>query len=131
VSGRSTTQSWLNRIARAALLWLAFAVAVGTPARAAELVMFEQVGCPWCQRWDREIAPIYGKTDLGRRAALRRVDITAARPPDLRGIAAVRYTPTFVLVDDGVEIGRIVGYIGEYQFWGLMDELIGKLKPAS
>lgn len=88
-------------------------------------------GCPWCVRWDREIAPIYGKTDLGRRATLRRVDISAPRPADLASIAPVRFTPTFVLTDGGAEIGRIVGYTGEYQFWGLMEELMAKLKPAS
>jgi len=93
--------------------------------------MFEQAGCPWCVRWDREIAPIYGKTDLGRRATLRRVDISAPRPADLASIAPVRFTPTFVLTDGGAEIGRIVGYTGEYQFWGLMEELMAKLKPAS
>ena len=29
------------------------------PAGAAELVVFEQKGCVWCQRFDREIAPAY------------------------------------------------------------------------
>ena len=93
--------------------------------------MFEQAGCPWCARWDREIAPIYPKTELGRRAPLRRIDIRAPRPDDLRGVEAVRYTPTFVLVDGRVEIGRILGYVSEEQFWSLLEELIAKLRPES
>jgi hypothetical protein len=40
-------------------------------ARAAELIMFEQAGCAWCETFDREIAPIYPKTAEGRRAPLR------------------------------------------------------------
>ena len=44
-------------------------------ARAAELVMFERAGCAWCEAFDRDIAPIYGKTEEGLRAPLRRVDI--------------------------------------------------------
>ena len=39
--------------------------------------MFEQAGCAWCAAFDREIAPIYAKTDEGLRAPLRRVDIAA------------------------------------------------------
>ena len=117
-------------------LWLAHAglfalvICFWVGADAAELVMFEQVGCPWCARWDREIASIYPKSDLGRRAPLRRIDIAAARPDDLKQLTGVLYTPTFVLVEDGAEIGRITGYICEDQFWGLLEELIGKLKPA-
>ena len=35
------------------------------PADAAELVMFEREGCPYCARFNREIAPIYERTDEG------------------------------------------------------------------
>jgi thioredoxin-related protein len=95
--------------------------------RAAELVMFEQAGCEWCEAFDREIAPVYGKTDEGLRAPLRRVDITRSVPPDLAFIAVERLTPLFVLVDKGHEIGRIRGYPGEENFWGLLGALIKKL----
>ncbi|MGI9487699.1 MAG: transcriptional regulator, partial [Geminicoccaceae bacterium] len=78
--------------------------------------------------WNEEIGPIYPKTIEGRRAPLRRVDIHAARPDDLRDIQGVRFTPTFVLTDDrGREVGRINGYPGEDFFWGLLSELIAKL----
>src|SRR5450755_3740342 len=68
-------------------------------ARAAELVMFEQAGCAWCEAFDREIAPIYGKTEEGQRAPLRRVDITQNLPPDLAFLEVERLSPLFVLVD--------------------------------
>lgn len=96
-------------------------------ARAAELVMFEEAGCPWCETFNREIAPVYGKTDEGRRAPLRRVDISRALPADLGFIAVERLTPLFVLIDKGREIGRIRGYPGEENFWGLLGALIEKL----
>jgi hypothetical protein len=100
------------------------------PARAAELVMFERPGCAWCQAFDREIAPVYAKTDEGRRAPLRRVTFDAGLPPDLSFIAVERLTPVFVLVDKGREIGRIRGYPGEDHFWGLLSVLIDKLDNA-
>lgn len=105
----------------------ALALPAAPPAAGAELVMFEAAGCPFCARWNREIAPIYPKTEEGKRAPLRRVDIAQPRPADLAAIANVVYTPTFVLIDDGREIGRIVGYGGDEIFWSLLTELVAKL----
>jgi thioredoxin-related protein len=96
-------------------------------AHTAELVMFEQAGCEWCDAFDREVAPVYGKTSEGLRAPLRRVDISHAMPSDLAFIDFERLTPLFVLVDKGREIGRIRGYPGEDHFWGLLGVLIKKL----
>ncbi len=97
------------------------------PARAAELVMFEEAGCAWCAVFNRDVAPVYGKTDEGKRAPLRRVTMGAPLPADLAFIQAERLTPLFVLVDKGREIGRIRGYPGEDHFWGLLGALIKKL----
>lgn len=95
-------------------------------ARAA-LVIFEQAGCAWCETFDREIAPIYGKTEEGACAPLRRVDIARELPADLTFIAVERLTPQFVLIDNGREIGRIRGYPGEDHFWGLLGVLLKRL----
>jgi thioredoxin-related protein len=98
---------------------------------AAELVMFEQAGCGWCETFDREIAPTYPKTAEGQRAPLRRVNIDRAVPPDLSFIQVERLAPLFVLVNNGEEIGRIRGYPGEDHFWGLLSVLIKKLDAAA
>ena len=97
------------------------------PASAAELVMFEQKSCVWCQRFDREIAPAYDKTAEGQRAPLRRVDIAGPVPADLAFIKRERFTPVFVLIDQGREFGRIRGYPGDIFFWGLLANLIERL----
>ena len=89
--------------------------------------MFEQKGCVWCQRFDREIAPAYDKTTEGKRAPLRRVDIAKPLPEDLSFVARERFTPVFVLVENGREFGRIRGYPGETFFWGLLANLIERL----
>jgi hypothetical protein len=96
-------------------------------AFAAELVMFEQAGCVWCEAFNREIAPVYAKTEEGQRARLRRVNIDYPLPADLSFIAVERLAPLFVLVDKGREVGRIRGYPGEDHFWGLLGVLIKKL----
>jgi len=115
---------------RGAVFAAMFIVSSLTPTRAAELIMFEQVGCVWCETFNREIAPIYEKTAEGQRAPLRRVDIDQPVPQDLAFIAMERIAPLFVLVDKGHEVGRIRGYPGEDHFWGLLGVLIKKLDAA-
>ena len=97
------------------------------PARAAELVMFTQRGCVWCQKFDREIATAYEKTAEGKRAPLRRVDIARPVPADLAFIRRERFTPVFVLVEGGREVGRIRGYPGDAFFYGLLANLIERM----
>jgi hypothetical protein len=115
---------------RVALFGAMFIALTLSDARAAELVMFEQAGCAWCEAFDREIAPIYPKTEEGLRAPLRRVDTAQRLPPDLAFIETERLTPLFVLVDRGHEIGRIRGYPGEDHFWGLLGVLMKKLDAS-
>ena len=98
--------------------------------QAGELVMFWRAGCPYCAAWERDIGPIYPKTDDAKRLPLRRVDVATSRPDDLRQIADVRFTPTFVAIEDGREVGRIVGYGGDEQFWMQLAQIIASLPPA-
>lgn len=100
-------------------------------AFAAEILVLEQPGCPYCAKFEKEIAPIWEKTDEGKRASLRRVDITKDWPDDLASIKHDRLTPTFVLVDDGKELGRLRGYPGDQYFWFLIDQLLDKLPADS
>ena len=97
---------------------------------ASELVMFEAVGCPWCQRWDREVGASYSNTEEAKVLPLRRVDVGAAATSGIVLANPVRYTPTFVVVDEGREVGRITGYQSNDTFWGLLGALAAKLKPA-
>ena len=102
------------------------------PVSAAELIMLEEDGCPWCERWNKEVGVVYHKTPEGQRAPLRRLDIHKALPPELKFLTKGRYTPTFVLIDKGREISRIRGYPGEDFFWGLFAKMLGRLpSPAT
>jgi hypothetical protein len=121
------TRKFFSRIALVA----AISVFAALPtARSAELIVFEQAGCVWCETFDREIAPIYPKTVEGQRAPLRRVNIDRTLPSDLAFLEMERLAPVFVLVEKGQEVGRIRGYPGEDHFWGLLGALIRKLDTA-
>lgn len=112
------------------LIALALILGFASMADAAELVMFRRAGCPWCAKWDRAIAPIYPKTEAGRRVPLRQVDLERNSAPDVVLARPVRFTPTFVLVEGGREVGRIEGYPGEDFFWGLLENLISNLSKT-
>lgn len=96
------------------------------PGRAMELVMVEQPGCVYCAAWDKAIAPIYPKTEAGQAAPLVRVDLRADPPEGVTYARPVLFTPTFILVDDGAEVGRIEGYPGEDFFWGLLEQMLDR-----
>lgn len=93
------------------------------PLSAAELVMVERHGCHWCERWNAEIAPAYSKTAEGARAPLRRTQIHTL-PEDIAFTSRPVFTPTFILVEKGQELGRIEGYAGDEFFWFLLAQLL-------
>ena len=99
-------------------------------ARAAELVMFDQPGCVWCQRFETEVAEGYQRSEEGRRVPLRRVDIRQQDSAGFMLAQHVRITPTFVLVDNQREVGRLTGYPGKDFFWTELATLTGRLSAA-
>ena len=76
-----------RKLAFAVVLFAGALVALGANAHAAELVMFERPGCPWCKRWHTEIGPAYPLTTEGKAAPLRRHHI---RDQTLAGIKLSR-----------------------------------------
>ncbi len=107
------------------MLWLAPAV------HAAELVYFGSVACAVCDRWDEEVGEVYAKTQESKILPLRHHDVHDDRPDDLKFVRGVVFTPTFVVIEDGKEVGRIVGYMGDFFFWEQVDGLIKKLDTVT
>ncbi|MEP2953229.1 MAG: hypothetical protein ABJN39_14230 [Sulfitobacter sp.] len=102
---------------------LSLAAFTALPVWAVELVMVEQPGCIYCERWDKEIAPAYPKTAEGEFAPLRRVDISVVED-SVTPQRAVVFTPTFLLVEDDTELGRLEGYPGAEFFWPMLNMLL-------
>jgi len=115
-----------------AALTLGLVVLASAPVslQAAQLIMLEQSGCHWCKMWNEEIGVAYPKTDEGKLAPLRRVDIHAALPVDLKGLKKANYTPTFVVWHNGREIDRLRGYPGEHFFWPMLQQMLAKIDNA-
>ena len=89
--------------------------------------MYRQPGCPYCLTWDRVVGPAYPRSDLGKQAPVRMVDLKQPDQPRVELAGRVVYTPTFVLIDGGREVGRIEGYPGEDFFWARLEKLVRNL----
>lgn len=118
---------------RAAALAFAAALFLAGPASArdgVELLMFHRTGCEWCEAWEREVGVVYDKTKEGAVAPLSRTNLFEPKPEGVTLERSVRFTPTFILMIDGQEIGRIEGYPGEDLFWGMLEVLLEKNAAA-
>lgn len=106
-------------------LAMAVLVAAGSQALAANvrLILVESPSCGYCIKWDREVGPSYPKSKEGRFAPLKRVQRGDAA---LKGLNPVIYTPTFIVVRNGEEVGRVTGYSGKLYFWDELDQQLAK-----
>src|SRR4051812_42233034 len=112
-----------RKFALAGLMLLAGVLANVAGACAAELLMFDDPTCPWCRRWDAEIGRGYSRSPEGQQAPLRRIYIREQSRAGVALAKPVNATPTFVLVEDGQEVGRLAGYAGRDFFYPMLDEL--------
>lgn len=83
--------------------------------------MFDAAWCPNCHRFKSEVLPAYDETRTGRFIPLQLVDEGDDVWFELD--SPVNAFPTFVLVDDGVEVGRFSGYGGVRGFYDELADL--------
>ena len=96
------------------------------PAKAADsrgqLVMITSSHCPWCEAFEDDVGKGYDRTEEALIYPLRRHDFYQKIPDDLAHLTPATMTPTFIVMRDGVEVGRIVGYPGAELFWWRLSE---------
>jgi len=100
-------------------------VSIATPSSGVEAVAFEVPGCRYCEVFRRDVLPTYNGTPAGKQAPLRFVDLNEAAAASLKLAGPITIVPTVVLLKDGVELGRIPGYVGRQNFHHIMDSLLG------
>ncbi|MEX0956603.1 MAG: transcriptional regulator [Rhizobiaceae bacterium] len=110
----------------AAALSIALAAFSTSSAVAAELVYVELKSCAYCMRFNRQMAHAYQTSETGRQIPLRPVNLMQRWPADLKNVDRPPYTPVFILVEDGRELGRFNGYTGPSQFNRELKRLLNK-----
>ncbi len=83
--------------------------------------------CPYCTKFRHEVAPTYDRTKAGTLAPLRRINPLKPWPKDLAAVRPAPYTPVFILVDHGREIGRFAGYSDPESFYAHLKPLLARL----
>lgn len=118
-----------HAVLRVLIFALPLTLLLGGPANSGELrlLMLDQEYCEWCEAWEEEIGVVYHKTAEGKRAPLIRASIHEPLPEGITLARRAHFTPTFVLLQDGREVGRIDGYPGEDFFYGLLEILLNRV----
>jgi thioredoxin-related protein len=120
----------MERLKNALLLLISGAL-FNAGVQAAELIVFSSPDCSWCEVWEQEVGAIFPRTEEAKRLQLIHVDINDPLPSRLQDLETIKYTPTFVVLNQGREVGRIAGYSGEDFFWWELQEIMKRLPPRS
>jgi hypothetical protein len=91
-----------------------------------QLMMVTARHCAYCAAWKREIGPGYAASPAGRAAPIFEVDLDGPYPDGLALDRRPWITPSFILLRNGVELGRIEGYVGQRYFYPVLDDLLRK-----
>ena len=102
------------------------AAPAGTPA--VELLVFERADCAYCRVFRRDVLPKYRHAVRDNAVPLRFVDIDKSDTESLALKARIDTLPTAVLMKNGSEVDRIVGYWGPDNFFKLLAHMLAKME---
>lgn len=91
-----------------------------------ELVVFEHTNCTYCQVFRSDVAPRYAVGTQAERAPLRYINIEQAGTDGMGLNGSIHMVPTFVLMKDGREVDRIVGYWSPDNFFKMVAYMLMK-----
>jgi thioredoxin-related protein len=99
--------------------------AARTPAF--ELLVFEHPNCTYCIIFRRDVLPQY-RHAVPDGVPLRFVDIVESDTNNLALQGRIDTVPTAVLMKNGSEVGRIVGYWGPANFFKLLAHMLARMQ---
>jgi thioredoxin-related protein len=89
-----------------------------------QLVIMEAPGCTYCGIFRRDVLPSYEASERGKVLPVRFLDVNDAGASDLDLQSPVDIVPTFIVVKDKKEVGRIPGYVGPENFYHGINHLM-------
>lgn len=89
-----------------------------------QLMMVTARHCAYCAAWKAEIGPGYAASLAGRIAPIFEVDLDGPYPDGLALDRKPWITPSFILLRNGAELGRIEGYVGQRHFHPVLEALL-------
>jgi thioredoxin-related protein len=94
------------------------------PADNLELVVIEADGCIFCEVFRSDVLPSYEASEQGKQMPVQFVDINDMDATHFEFKGAVDIVPTFIVVKNRREVGRISGYVGPENFFHSINYLL-------
>ncbi len=94
------------------------------PASNLELIVMEAPGCTYCELFRRDVLPSYQASERAKDMPIRFLDINDAIPEALGLDSDIDIVPTFVVIKNHKEVGRIPGYMGPEYFFHSINHLV-------
>lgn len=89
-----------------------------------QLLVMEADGCIYCGIFRRDVLPSYEASERGKEMPVRFVDINDIPKTGIELQSQIDILPTFVIIKDNREIGRIPGYMGPEDFFHSINYLL-------
>ncbi len=89
-----------------------------------QLVVMEAPGCIYCRIFRRDVLPSYEVSERGKEMPVRFVDVNDVDTAGIDLQSPIDILPTFVVVKDNHEVGRIPGYMGPEDFFHSISYLL-------
>ena len=96
------------------------------PSSPYELVVFEADGCIYCENFRSDVLPLYRNSQIGRETPIRFVNVSRSDETKMGLSGAITIAPTVVLMHQGQEVDRIVGYTGPFNFMKMVAYMLGR-----
>ena len=93
-----------------------------------EVLVFEHTDCTYCRVFRRDVLPKYRQAVPADTAPLRFVDIAKSDTASLALKTRIDTVPTVVVMRDGREVDRIVGYWGPTNFFRMLSYILAKIE---
>ena len=88
------------------------------------MLMITDKNCLYCKIWEKQIGKIYPKTDIAKKFPLQRIEVKNFINYKKYDLKKTNITPTFILIKNTKEEGRIEGYTNPEMFWWQVDEIM-------
>lgn len=92
-----------------------------------EVIVFEHADSVHCRVFRRDVLPKY-KQGMRMDVPLRFIDVSTSDTSSLGLRAAIRTVPTAVVMRDGREVDRIVGYWGPTNFFIMLSHILATIQ---
>ena len=95
---------------------------------ALEVLVFEHANCVYCPVFRRDLLAKYRQAVDANAASVRFLDVETADTASLNLNARIDTVPTTVVMRDGREVDRIVGYWGTANFFKLLSHILARMQ---